>query len=64
MRDANRQIAEFARTTDDVEYLDVDTPMIGSNGRPLPELFVEDGLHMTQAGYAIWSKLLRPMLVK
>ena len=27
-----------------------------------PELFVEDGLHMTPAGYTIWTAILAPHL--
>jgi lysophospholipase L1-like esterase len=31
-------------------------------GKPLPELFIADGLHMSDAGYAIWKELLTPLL--
>jgi lysophospholipase L1-like esterase len=31
-------------------------------GKPEPELFVADGLHMSDAGYAIWKELLTPLL--
>jgi lysophospholipase L1-like esterase len=31
-------------------------------GKPDPKLFVEDGLHMSDAGYAIWKELLTPLL--
>lgn len=31
-------------------------------GRPEPELFIKDGLHMSDAGYAIWKELLTPLL--
>lgn len=31
-------------------------------GKPIPELFVADGLHMSDAGYAIWKELLTPLL--
>jgi lysophospholipase L1-like esterase len=31
-------------------------------GKPVPELFVADGLHMSDAGYAIWKELLTPLL--
>jgi lysophospholipase L1-like esterase len=43
-------------------YLDVDKPMIGKDGKPRPELFIEDGLHMTDAGNQLWADLLRPLL--
>ena len=31
-------------------------------GKPIPELYVADGLHMSDAGYAIWKELLTPLL--
>lgn len=33
-------------------------------GKPQPELFVKDGLHMNDAGYAVWKELLTPLLEK
>ncbi len=33
-------------------------------GKPKPELFVDDGLHMNDAGYAVWKELLTPLLEK
>jgi lysophospholipase L1-like esterase len=36
--------------------------MLGWNGKPRPELFVEDGLHMSPKGYEIWNMLVRPFL--
>jgi lysophospholipase L1-like esterase len=32
--------------------------MLGADGKPRPELLVEDGLHMTPAGYDIWTRLV------
>lgn len=31
-------------------------------GKPQPKLFIVDGLHMSDAGYAIWKELLTPLL--
>jgi len=36
--------------------------MLGADGRPRPELFRADSLHMTPAGYAIWREALAPVL--
>jgi len=30
------------------------------DGKPRPELFLDDGLHLGPAGYALWTKLLEP----
>jgi lysophospholipase L1-like esterase len=36
--------------------------MLDASGQPRPELYLEDGLHMTPAGYAIWRDLIAPAL--
>jgi lysophospholipase L1-like esterase len=36
--------------------------MLGADGKPRPELFLQDGLHMNNEGYAVWTKLLQPHL--
>lgn len=41
-------------------YTDVYSPMLGADGKPDAALFREDMLHMTPAGYAIWTKALAP----
>ena len=43
-------------------YVDPWPSMIGKDGTPKPEFFVEDGLHMTPAGYTAWTEMLRPHL--
>jgi lysophospholipase L1-like esterase len=45
-------------------YVDVFTPMLGADGRPRPELFLADSLHMTPAGYAIWRDAVAPALTR
>jgi lysophospholipase L1-like esterase len=40
-------------------YIDVFTPMLDPNRRPRPELFLADGLHLSRAGYRLWSTILR-----
>jgi lysophospholipase L1-like esterase len=62
MRTANLLIKELAYEDPRLIYIDTEAPMLGKNGEPRPELFVEDGLHMTDAGYAIWNKLAAPYL--
>ena len=62
MREANAQIRADAEGDDLLEYVDVDAPLLGADGRPRADLFVEDGLHLNDAGYAIWADLVRPHL--
>jgi lysophospholipase L1-like esterase len=58
MREANELVrTEIARDTL-ATYVDVFTPMIGTDGRPRAELFGPDSLHMTRAGYLLWRERL------
>jgi lysophospholipase L1-like esterase len=62
MRDVNRQIREIAEKDELLEYVDIDTPMLGPDGRPRKGLFLTDGLHLNDEGYAIWVSVLLPHL--
>ena len=62
MREANAQIRAIAEGSDLLEYIDVDAPLLGEDGKPRADLFVEDGLHLNDAGYAVWADLARPHL--
>lgn len=53
--------AEAARLAG-VEFIDVATPMLGADGQPRPELFIDDRLHMNDAGYALWREVVAPYL--
>jgi hypothetical protein len=58
MRRANAMIRGFCSGDPLLDFIDVDAPMIGPDGRPRPELFVEDGLHLSRSGYNLWKGLL------
>ena len=36
--------------------------MLDAKGGMRPELFGQDMLHMNEAGYAIWTRVLAPLL--
>lgn len=60
MRRANHLIEEWCRGDGRLRYVDIDTPMIGADGTPRPELFAGDGLHLSRKGYELWTSLVRP----
>lgn len=64
VRKTNEMIKQMSEQNDKLVFLDIDTPMIGEDGNPRPELYVKDGLHLSDAGYQVWSDLLRPYLIK
>ena len=63
MQESNAAIEAYAQQDARVEFVDIGTAMLGADGLPISELFVEDGLHMTPAGYAIWDEIMMPVLM-
>jgi lysophospholipase L1-like esterase len=62
MRDANARMKKFVAEDPRRIYVDVFTPMLTADGKLRPELYVEDGLHLTRAGEAVWTAALQPIL--
>jgi lysophospholipase L1-like esterase len=61
-QEANRLVRAIVSTDPKQTFVDVGTPMLGPSGRPRPELYRADSLHMTPAGYAIWRSTVDPIL--
>jgi lysophospholipase L1-like esterase len=64
MKAANQMIQEFAGTQQRVQYIDVATPMFNAQGVLPDDLFRPDGLHPTAKCYAMWTSIIKPILLK
>ncbi|HYE76317.1 MAG TPA: SGNH/GDSL hydrolase family protein, partial [Blastocatellia bacterium] len=62
VKEANKMIREYSAGNKGLSYIDVFTPMLGVDGKPQPDLFVKDNLHMNEKGYAIWKSVIEPYL--
>jgi len=62
IRETNDLIRQDIAADPSLHYVDVFTPMLGPDGKPLRKLFRPDGLHMVRAGYELWVSVLKPML--
>lgn len=62
MLETNRRLREIAGRNDRITYVSVEKAMLGPHGMPRPDLFIEDGQHMTRTGYEIWTDIVRPHL--
>jgi lysophospholipase L1-like esterase len=60
----NGRIENFLKNQKNAVFVNVWNVMLGADGKPKADLFVEDNLHMNAKGYAIWQKLLQPVLLK
>ena len=64
MSATNALLADRAAKDVRLTFIDIATPMLGEDGKPLPEIFVADNLHMNGAGYDIWRDVVRPILLE
>ena len=63
MDEVNNALRELADEHDHVRFLDTSTPMLNEDGTVQADLLVDDGLHMNANGYAIWTDVIRPVLM-
>jgi len=61
---ANELIKNFLKTQTKAAFIDVFSVMIDKQGNPMPDLFIEDRLHMNMKGYGIWRRIIEPYLIK
>ena len=64
MKAANRLIAADCEKEKNLKFVDVWEAMLGADGQPRAELLRDDRLHLTDAGYELWTELLRPAIVE
>lgn len=57
---ANQLIRSFAERDSLLTFVDVFPHMLGDDGLPKPDIFVDDRLHMNEKGYAIWQEVVGP----
>lgn len=62
VREANALISAYAQTLPGLSFIDVYSGMVDDSGRPRPELFLADRLHLNEAGYEVWRDAIGPHL--
>jgi lysophospholipase L1-like esterase len=55
---ANRMIKGLCEADPLLTYVDIVPATLGTDGKPRPEFFQKDGLHLTDAGYAAWAPVV------
>ncbi len=61
---ANSLIKKYLKHQKQTKYINVWKAMLGADGSPMSDIFIQDNLHMNAKGYAIWQKLIEPHLLK
>lgn len=59
IREANSLIAAACRADPRLHFIDVFPRMLGADGQPRGDLFLEDRLHMNRKGYEVWIPPVR-----
>jgi lysophospholipase L1-like esterase len=59
---ANALVKAYCESHEGLAFIDVVPLMLRADGTPDPELFVKDGLHMSEKGYAIWNAEVKKAL--
>ena len=64
MKAANKLMQDYAATQPRVQYIDIATPMFDASEKPPRDLFKADGLHPTPKLYAMWTSIIKPVLLQ
>ena len=56
---SNALVREEIEQRTSARFVDVYEAMLDCWGKPRPELFLDDGLHLSRAGYRLWAEIIR-----
>lgn len=58
----NRRLDKLSRRRDELSFANTWAVMLDGEGKPRPDIFLPDMLHMNRKGYELWAEALRPFL--
>lgn len=65
MKEGNELIEKFlGKKKRHAAFVNVWDAMLGPDGKPMPDIFLQDKLHMNAKGYSIWQKIIQPYLIR
>ena len=62
IRRANALVKQLVAGDPLLAYADVDQPLLGADGKPRPDFYVENGLNLNEQGYKAWTDAVRPVI--
>ena len=60
----NALLQEYASKREGLTYIDVSSCLYDNNGKLRKDIFKQDGLHMNQNGYDLWTAILKPKILE
>ena len=64
MQETNALLAEMCAMDERLVFVDIATPMLGPDGTPRRDIFLDDMLHMNRAGYELWTPVVRAAMAR
>jgi lysophospholipase L1-like esterase len=61
---ANALIKDICDSQKNSYFIKTDFGFLSDSGKPIDELFRDDKLHLTEKGYAVWTKIIKGELMK
>jgi lysophospholipase L1-like esterase len=63
-RETNRLIEDWSAEDEYLHFIDTSQALMGANGEPERDNYIFDGLHLSEKGYGIWTRIIRPLLLR
>lgn len=60
----NRQLAKFCSAKEGLYFVNTWEVLTDEEGKPRPELYQKDQLHLNDEGYRLWNKIFTPYFTK
>ncbi|MCU0408235.1 MAG: GDSL-type esterase/lipase family protein [Bacteroidales bacterium] len=64
IKEAGKLIEKYCLESENLYYIKTESAFLGQAGTPREELFIKDKLHLNEAGYAIWTDIIKKELMK
>jgi lysophospholipase L1-like esterase len=64
VRAANRLIRADCEADPRLEFVDPSVDLLDADARPDPRWFRADRLHLNEDGYAVWTRHVRPLVLR
>jgi hypothetical protein len=62
IRTANALVRTYVTGDRLIRYVDVGDHLLGSDGRPRPEFYADNGLNLSELGYVEWTNAVRALI--
>jgi lysophospholipase L1-like esterase len=59
IQEVNRLMLDIVQGIPNVHQIDTYHALLGADGQPIRENYIEDGLHLSVRGYVAWAKAIR-----